>query len=242
MGVHARKTYAVDVLSDTMLTLHGDVYSLKHHMVVDNIGRCPGSYGLSTQECFLNTPHGLYAFGRSKQFGPVMHQANVQEHKWELVVTGGPPEYDENDHVCYDSKRDRMVYFDSKTADVWMFDFKAKEWEQQTPMGDRPPKALGDSCYIPELDAAFMIFALEKGGPETNYFYRIGEGKWYTSPFAGKAVFSKISGRDASPFYDPELRLIVRAAHEDRNGWVDVLVMRLDPKALDLTEVKEQTE
>jgi len=238
MGIHARKSYAVDVLSDSLLTLHGDVYSLKHHMFVGNIGRCPGSYGLSQQECFLNTPHGLYAFGRSRRFGPVMHRADVQQGRWELVARGGDPEYDESNHVCHDSRRDRMVYVNSRTARIWTFDFRTKRWLEQAPAGGKPERALGDSCYIPELDAVFMIFAQRRGGPETNYFYKLNERKWYTSPYRGKALFSKTTGRDSSPFFDPELNLIVRVAHEDRSGWIDVLVLRLDGATLELRPIQ----
>jgi hypothetical protein len=39
----------------------------------------------------------------------------------------------------------------------------------------------------------------------------------------GKAIFSKTTGRDASPFHDPALNLIARAAHENREGWAEVL-------------------
>lgn len=239
MGIHARKSYAVDVKSNSMLTVHGDVYDLAHHMVVGNIGRCPGGYGLSQQECFLNTPHGLYAFGLSRNFGAAMHRADVAGGKWDLVAKSGPGQgvYDENDHVCYDSKRDRMIYFDSKSTDVWAFDFATAKWQQEEAVGGKPPRALGDSCYIPELDAAMMMSASTRGGPETLYFYRLGDRRWFTSPYAGKAIFSKTTGRDASPFYDPELKLIVRAAHEAREGWIDVLVLRLEAEKMELTPV-----
>ena len=125
-----------------------------------------------------------------------------------------------------------------KGSFVWTFDFDAKAWERPEPAGGKPPVALGDSCYIPELDACFMIFAEKRGGPETNCFYHVEKRKWFTSPYVGKAIFSKTTGRDASPFWDPELKCIVRVAHESREAWVDVLVMRLDPKTLELTEVK----
>jgi hypothetical protein len=238
MGIHARKSYAVDVLSNSLLTVHGDVYSLKHHRIIDNIGRCPGGYGLAQQECFLNTPHGLYAFGRSREFGPVLHRALVKEGKWELIARGGDPGYNERNHVCYDSKRDRIIYFDGKTAAVWTFAFKEKKWSREEPASGKPSQALGDSCYIPELDAALLIFATERRGPETLYLYKLDEKKWYTSPYRGKALFSNSTGRDSSPFYDPELKLVVRVAHTDRNGWAEVLVMRLDAERLELTAVK----
>jgi len=70
--------------------------------------------------------------------------------------------------------------------------------------------APGDSCYIPELDAALTVFADQRRGEETLHLYKCDEKKWYTSS---------------------------SSAYNDRGGWVDVLLMRLDPESFKLVEL-----
>jgi hypothetical protein len=250
MGLHASRAYGVDVVSDSLLTLHGDVYSLKHHRVVGNIGICPGGSIQASQvrECYVSTPHGLYAYGESKELGPAMHRANVAEGRWDLMAQGGPSRYNEHNHVCYDSTRDRLVYFHAvrgkwsgapapdDPALVWTFDFKTRKWAEEKPAGPEPVRPLGTSTYIPDMDAAFVIYAPEQGdGPETMYFYKVGERRWYKAVVKGDAALPNRSGRDSSPFYDPQLNLMVRATHGGlADGFVQILLMRLDPKTLEL--------
>jgi hypothetical protein len=51
----------------------------------------------------------------------------------------------------------------------------------------------------------------------------------------GDAALPNRSGRDSSPFYDPQLNLMVRATHGGlADGFVQILLMRLDPKTLEL--------
>lgn len=250
MGLHASRAYGVDAVSDSLLTLHGDVYSLKHHMVVGNIGLCPGGSILPSQlrECYVSTPHGLYAYGASKELGPALHRANVAKGRWDLVAQGGPLRYNEHNHACYDSMRDRIVYFHAvrgkwtgvptldDPAAVWTFDFRTRTWAEEKPAGPEPVRPLGTSTYVPELDAAFMIYAPEQGeGPETMYFYKIGDRKWFTAAVQGDAALPNRTGRDSSPFYDPQLKLLVRATHGGlAEGFIQVLLQRLDPQTLAL--------
>jgi hypothetical protein len=250
MGLHASRAYGVDAVSDSLLTLHGDVYSLKHHMVVGNIGLCPGGSILPSQlrEFYVSTPHGLYAYGASKELGPALHRANVAKGRWDLVAQGGPPRYNEHNHACYDSMRDRIVYFHAvrgkwsgalapdDPAVVWTFDFKTRTWAEEKPVGPEPVRPLGTATYIPEMDAAFMIYAPEQGErPETMYFYKIGERKWFTAAVQGDAALPNRTGRDSSPFYDPHLKLLVRATHGGlAEGFIQILLLRLEPKTLAL--------
>jgi hypothetical protein len=258
MGLHASRAYGVDVPSDSLLTLHGDVYSLKHHMVVGNIGLCPGGSIMASQirECYVGAPHGLYAYGASGELGPAVHRADVAAGRWDLVAKGGPPKYNEHNHACYDSTRDRIVYFHAvrgkwsgapapgDPAAVWTFDFKTRKWTGQQPAGPEPVRPLGTSTYIPAMDAAFMIYAPEQGeGPEAMYFYKVGQRKWFTAAVKGDAALPNRTGRDSSPFYDPELKLLVRATHGGlADGLIQLLVMRLEPDALELAPLQSPGE
>ncbi len=51
--------------------------------------------------------------------------------------------------------------------------------------GKSPAVALGDSTFVPELDAAMLVFATDPKGPETMYFYRPAEHKWFTAAYVG---------------------------------------------------------
>lgn len=82
-----------------------------------------------------------------------------------------------------------------------------------------------------------MIYAPEEGeGRETKHFYQVGPRKWFTAAVQGDAAPPNRTGRDSSPFYDPELKLLVRATHGGlAEGFIQILLMRLDPKTLALT-------
>src|SRR5690606_14429638 len=114
-------------------------------------GECPGKYSVSTQVSFVSTPHGLYGYSTG-----TLARANVKEGQWDVVATGGP-EHHEYHHLCYDSRRDRFLYFAAKPKQIWSFDFKTKAWNQEEPAGPMPPALTGDSTYIPEIDAALLI-------------------------------------------------------------------------------------
>jgi hypothetical protein len=250
---HARKSYAVDPLSDTVITHRGDVYSIKHRTFVKNVGNCPGDWSMgSPQVTYVSTPHGLYAFHKGVRGTGTgeLYQARVDDVGWTLVAKGGPPLHEEHNHMCYDAKRDRLVYFFAGTkysqpsegaAWIWIFDFKEKSWSEERVVGKRPPVVLGDSTYVPKLDSALMVF--NAGDGERLWFYHLGRHRWYTSSYRGDPFprDGNTSGRDVSPFYDPELGVVVRIGHHgaEREGPVHVYVMRLDPDTLKLADLTE---
>ncbi len=230
LPTHARKSYGIDVLSNSLITYVGDVYDLKHRMFIANIGICPGKYGVATQVSFCSTPHGLYAYSTN-----LVAKAVVANGKWEEVAVGGP-KHDENGHLCYDSKRNKLVYFERDTLKISTFDFADKKWTEEQVNGKSPYKLHGDSTYIPELDAALLILAVDKKEPEKMYFYKLEERKWYSAPYQGdKFAFPNTSGRDFSPIYDPELKAIVRIKSCSQ---MEVSIMRLDITTLTLTPLE----
>jgi hypothetical protein len=97
---------------------------------------------------------------------------------------------------------------------------------------------MGDGAYIPGMDAVMLMFADEPKGPEKLFFYRCDERKWYTAPSAGDPFRGANSAKDYSPIYDPELGIVVRITQCGFAAWVNVHVMRLDPKSLKLTPVE----
>ena len=233
LPTHARKSYGVDPLSDSLVTYVGDVYSLKHHMFVGNIGICPGNYNASTQVAFVTAPHGLYGYSTG-----LLARADCKGGHWEEIAKGGPPSHDEHCFLVYDSKRDRLVYF-YPNAKVWVFDFAAKAWSEEKPEGKTPPSAFGDGTYVPEFDAVLLVFAEGKDGPEKLYFYKCAEKKWYTAPSEGDKFAGVHNGpRDWSPHYDPEMGLVVRVTPTGFKTWLNIHVMRLDPAGLKLSPVE----
>jgi hypothetical protein len=89
------------------------------------------------------------------------------------------------------------------------------------------------------MDAVLVVFGDPKAGRkgrETMYFYKCAERKWYTAPHVGEHKhLPNTTGRDSSIFYDPELKLVLRAT---TGAGVDIHVMRLVPEKLDLTAWK----
>ncbi|MCG3179400.1 MAG: hypothetical protein BIFFINMI_01735 [Phycisphaerae bacterium] len=230
LPTHSRKSYGIDAASDSMVTYVGDVYSLKHRMFVGNIGDCPGKYGVATQVSFCPTAHGLYGYSTG-----LLVRADVAAGKWEEVAKGGPP-HEEHNHLCYDSKRDRLIYFDRNKAQVWTFDFKSSQWAQEQVEGSSPKAMPGDSTYIPDLDAALLVFATDAKGPERMYFYKPADHKWYTAPYVGEPIGGiNTSGRDYSPIWDPRLGAVVRL--QCVRG-TQAMVMRLDAASLKLTPLE----
>ena len=154
---HARKSYGVDPLSDSVVTFSGDVFSIKHRSVVTHIGKYPVRFGFSSQMAFCTAPHGLYSFSSPR--AGVLCRANVKAGKWEVIDKSGPKGHREHDFLAYDSKRDRLLYFKSKGAGLHTFDFKSKKWARDKCAGKAPAAIKGDATYIPEMDAAMMVFA-----------------------------------------------------------------------------------
>lgn len=231
LPTHARKSYTVDHVSGMYITYVGDVYDPRHHTFVANIGECPGRYGVATQVSFVSTPHGLYGYSTGTLAKP-----DVKAGKWKVFATGGP-EHHEHHHLCYDSRRDRIIYFANKAMQVWTFDFNTKSWSEEKPAGPLPPAMTADSTYIPEMDAALLIFGERGGSEETMYFYKVGEQKWYTAPYAGDKPDRVNTGLNASPHYDPELKTLIRFASPGER-WIGVYVMNLEPEKLELTPIR----
>jgi len=231
LPTHSRKSYGIDVASNSLITYVGDVYSLKHRTFVANTGACPGKYDVATQVSFCSTPHGLYGYSSG-----LLVRVNVAEGKWEEVAKGGP-RHEEHNHLCHDSKRDRLIYFVArKEPKVWVFDFRERTWTEETVVGRWLAVALGDSTYVPELDAAMLVFSTDPKTAESMYFYRLAEHRWYTAPYVGdKPAAVNTSGRDFSPIYDAKLKTVVRL--QCVRG-TQVLVMRLVPADLKLTPLE----
>ncbi len=232
---HARKSYGVDPLSDSVVTFSGDVFSIKHRSCVMHIGNYPIRFGFSDQVAFCTAPHGLYGFSstpHSKGTGYVC-KADVKAGKWEIFNDKGPKGHNEHDFLCYDSKRDRLLHFRSKGGEVNAFSFKTRTWEKEECAGKAPGSVKGDATYVPEMDAVLTVFAKKL------WFYKCAEKKWYTAPSVGDPFRGENkSGRDNSPIYDPELKVVVRITPTGFAAWLNVHVMRLEPASLKLTELQ----
>jgi hypothetical protein len=232
MGIHARKSYAIDVLSDAMINVHGEVYSLRDHTYVASIGRCPGRYRVGDQVAFVGTPHGLYAFHGKD--GGELHKANVAARKWDFIRRGGPKGHHEYCTLSHDAKRDRIIWVNPRNSQVWAFDFKAKKWDPIKPANMPIRGIAGDNTYIHDLDAVMMVCQAKGWKEPQMVFFKLSDRKWYSAPYRGDREGS-YGNLNNSPRYDPGLKIVVRQTHIDRNGPVHVLVMRLDAKTLKLT-------
>ncbi|MHC4916248.1 MAG: Kelch repeat-containing protein, partial [Planctomycetota bacterium] len=230
---HARKSYGVDPVSNSVVTYAGDVFSIEHRSVISHVGPFPARFGVSTQAAYVTMPDGLYGFASS-----TLARVNVAAGKWEMIDNKGPKGHHEYDFLAADTKRGRILYFKSKGAEVWTFDLKAKSWAQEQPAGGKPAAVKGDATYIPEMDAVLTVFATVKKGPEKLYFYRCAEKKWYTAPSTGDPFRGGNFGKDWSPIYDPELKIVVRITPTGFHQWVNVHVMRLEPESLKLTALE----
>jgi galactose oxidase-like protein len=241
MGTHARKTYHVDPISNSVITLHGDVYDIAEQRYVTCIGRRPGGWGLSGQHADTTTPHGLYSFAASRASRKgELYRANVAAGKWDLIATGGPNRHHEYDTLCYDTKRDRLIYATSKNATIWAFDFKTKKWSTEKPAGPAPKTVQGDPGYVDDLDAMMWVFGMKGRTPAPKMlFYKLAERKWYTAPYKGAVVGKYFSNLNNSVDYDPKLKVCIRMSQIDRAKYVEIGVMRLDVKTLILTPLKD---
>lgn len=234
---HARKSYGIDPLSNSVVTYAGDVYSIEQHQFVDHIANFPIDWGgPSYQVAYVTTPHGLYGFASTygdKGTGWLC-RANVAAGTWDVVSKDGPGQHNEYDFLAHDSKRDRLLYFRYKGSDIWTFDFATKTWSQEPATGKVPPFVMGDATYIPAMDAVLMMFADVPKGPEKLFFYKCGERRWYTSPSVGDPFQGSNTAKDYSPIYDPKLGLVVRITQAGFAQYVNVHVMRLEPETLEL--------
>jgi hypothetical protein len=234
---HSRRGYGVDPLSGTVVTCGGDVFDVKALRFVKKMRRSPFTNSGSRNPACVTTPHGLYCFGPAGK-EHVLAKADVADARWEIVTKGGPPRHGEFNHVCHDSKRDRILYFDAKGGQDWTFDFKSKKWDRLKTEGPRPAKPLGGSTYVPELDAACMVFGEGKGSKDKMCFFKLEDRKWYTVPYKG-ARFRRPNthGLSNDVCYDPKFKVLL---HFGNHGWrTGVLVMRLDAKAIEMTPLKK---
>jgi len=233
---HARKSYGVDPLTGTVVTYSGDVFDIKARRFAGKIGPFPVNWGgPSRQVAYVTTSHGLYGYACYRS--PCLARANVAKGVWEMVAKTGPKNHREYAHLAYDSKRDRLVYF-PPAQPVWIFDFKTGQWTQQPLADGAPGRALGDSTYVPEMDAVLMVFAQKRGGKENLYFYKPADNTWHVAPSEGDAFWrSNSTGKDYSPIYDPDLKIVVRLTPAGHRSMA-VHVMRLDPETLALTKMQ----
>ena len=238
---HARKSYGVDPVSRSLITWTGDVYDLEEHRILSFIGPCPpvsDNLHPNYQPAYVTASDGLYAYinkaGR-------LYRANVKLGKWDQVAAGGPKGRSEFTHLAHDSKRDRLVLFEGGGPGIWTYDIKAEEWKVEEVQGGSPAKTLGDSTYVPSMDAVLLVFATSQEKPESLYFYKLAERKWYSAPSEGAKPgrFSNASGKDFSPHYDPELGIVVRLTPSGFCQPLDVHLMRLVPEELKLTPLEK---
>lgn len=238
---HARKSYGIDPLTSSIITYAGDVYSIKHRQFVNHIGEFPIDWGgPSHQVAYATAPHGLYGFAStygSKGVGWLC-KANVAAGTWDVVSKEGPGGHHEYDFLVHDSRRDRLLCFKHKTADLWVFDFKTKKWSQEEAAGKQPAVLMGCGTYIPEMDAVLTMFPDQPKGAEKLFFYKCSERKWYTAPSGGDPFRGVNSHKDYSPTYDPELGIVVRITQCGFAQHVNVHVMRLEPAKLKLTPIE----
>jgi Galactose oxidase, central domain len=239
---HSRKAYGIDPLSKSVITWTGDVYDMREHRVIKFVGTCPPRKEKGHpvgQPVFLTTSHGLYAYLNRRSS---LYRANVKMGRWDVISRGGPKARTEWAHLAYDSKRDRLVYFHGSAPGIWIFDFKAGTWAQEKVNGADVAKPTGTSTYVPEIDAVLLVFATARNQPEKLYFYKLGEHRWYTAPSVGDVSLRgrpvrNYHGLNHSPYYDPQLGLVVRVL--SAKSPVEVFVMRLDAKTLKLTSLKK---
>lgn len=240
LDTHARKSYAVDPVTNTVVTIFGDVFSIETRQFIKRIPMyLPRNTNMSTQESYVTTPHGIYAHNATPGGKTFFCRLDVKKGKWDVVAitTKSGIGHNEHNHMTYDSKRDRILYFTSglgkAPGKVWAFTLKTKELLREEPNGKSPHKLLGDSTYIPDMDAALLVHSGKL------WFYKCAEKKWYFAPYRGnKRLGSNASGRDHSPIYDPKLKVVIRfTGHPTEHRKVGVSLMRLEPKTLELTEV-----
>jgi hypothetical protein len=232
-----REAYGIDRASGSLVLWPGDVYSLDEHCVVSHIGPCPPvsekPHPLA-QPAYVSTDHGLYAYYNVNH---TLYKADVAAGVWRVVAKGGPGPKCEFAHPSWDSRRDRLIYLDGRHPGVWAYSFAAGKWEKEAVQGGDLPRPHADSTYVAAMDAVLVVCAQSKGKevPEHLYFYKLAEKKWYSAPSTGDPFGRpNYNGLNCSPFYDPELGLVVRVTA--RSGWrADVHVMRLVPEKLTLT-------
>ncbi|PCJ60044.1 MAG: hypothetical protein COA79_09570 [Planctomycetota bacterium] len=230
---HARKSYGVDPISNTVVTYGGDIFDIQKEMFVKKMQNFPVSWGgPSTQVAYVTASHGLYAYSAPPHKEGTLCKANVKDAKWEIIAKGGPKNHREYCYLCYDPKRDRLMYF-YRDATTWAFDFKTKTWQEEKANSKLPLLTAGDATYIPEMDAILTVHS------DKVYFYKLAEKKWYSAPYVGdKSRRKNKKGRDHSPIYDPKYKVVIRFSGAS-SKWMDVIIMRLDPSTLKLTEVNE---
>jgi hypothetical protein len=246
MSSHASKAYGLDHRTDSVVTLHGDVFDIAENRFVSCIGRCPGDHGAGDRVCVEDTPDGMYGF--HTKYGPgQVWLADVKAGKWKLVKKekdGGPRGHNEYATLCHDRKRNRLFYTlerRGKGHEFWSYDIASREWRRIQP-ANASPGLRGCPTYVDDVDAILWTWgtgeARKKNLVPKMTFYRIAENKFYTAPWKGP-TFGNHGNLNNSPHYDPELKLVVRLAHVDRNGYIPIGVMRLDSAGLELTPTEE---
>jgi hypothetical protein len=233
---HSRRGYGVDPISGCVVTCGGDVLNAKTRRFVKKLRQSPFYNSGWGNPANVTTPHGLYMVGpmaRNGRGSSGVAKVNVKDAKWEVITKDGGPGHHEYDHLVYDSKRDRMIHVGAKARRIDAFDFKTRQWSRVKETGGRPAVSyLGGSAYVPELDAVCTVIGSGKRGPDGMYFFKLGEGRWYTVPWKGVRMSRpNTHGLSRNVFYDPKLKLLL---HTCNDRGIRVFLMRPDFKTLKL--------
>ena len=233
---HSRRGYGVDPISGCVVTCGGDVFDIKTRRFIKKVRKSPFTDSGWGNPANVTTPHGLYMVGSMHSNGKGssgVGRVNVRDAKWEVILKEGGPGHHEFDHLCYDSKRDRILHFGMKSRRIHAFDFKTKTWQRVEEKTKGPATYVGGSCYVPELDAVFLVMGTKDRAPDKIYVYKVEEGTWHTAPYKGVRMGRpNTHGLAHDVHYDPELRLFVYTGY--LRG-LSPLLMRPDFKALELS-------
>ena len=222
----------------------------------------PFGYETYTTKC-LGTPKGVVAWTGGSMEGtrtqPFFGLFDAKAMKWTaLPVKGTLPKVihgDENG-MTWDPKRNVLYLHSSKTyekfdGEVWRYDFESTAVE---PLKPRNTEAMGErirpreTCYVPPLDMVILGIGFLNGKQVAydvagNRWVRLGipkaslqaardaDGKWAFARRSSKETESLVGSITFSPVWDAR-RGVLWAPSCYRH----MFVLKLDPKALEITE------
>lgn len=227
MGVHARKSYALDRRLNLMVNRHGEVYDPIERQYLYCIGGVPGRYGVGDQVAFEGAPHGIYGFHAKGGTGQ-LYLSDIKNRKWNLVAKGGPKYHHEYAVLCFDPKRNGLHFLTTK-LEFWFFNIKDNKWSKVLDFAHKGI-LLGDMTYIDDMDALCWV------NKKNVIFYKIEEKKFYQMPSKGDqlGVFAHLNN---SPAYDPKYKALVRLTHKSRAEHILISIFPFDFKNLKLEEI-----
>ncbi len=232
---HSRRGYGVDPISGCVVTCGGDAFNLKTRRFIKKIRKSPFTNSCWGNPANVTTPQGLYMVGSMQRNGKGasgIARVNVKDAKWEVILKDGGPGHHEFDHMCYDSKRNRILHFGMKSRRIHTFDLKTKKWQRVREAAKGPAKYTGGSCYVPVIDAVCLIMSTDRRKPDTFYIFKVEEGRWYTTPYKGARMGRPNShGLAHDLHYDPELNIFIYTGY--KKG-LSPFLMRPDFETLEL--------